>query len=418
MLKKTTGLLILIIVLILAFVFVKDFFEKEDSKQQGSALPPTVVTVATAQQKYWRDQIQATGTMSAFQGIMLKPDVSGHITQIFFKDGQDIQAGQPVVQIYPDIIAAELKQAESALELAKLDFARGAELYKKRVISKQDYDELTSTLEQDAAKVSQYKAELDQHNITAPFSGRLGLRQFDLGDLVTVGQDLVNLQQTDPIRVEFVIPQIYLGELALGQKVAVVPSSVKKQTYVGEVYAFDSAVNVSTRSLAARAKVPNKDGKLIPGTFVEVTLFAGEKKPVVVVPQTAVEYSPEGDYVYLVENNKAVKTSVKLGMRREDSIVITSGVNPGQVVVTAGQIKLVNGAPVKVEQSSSNNSGNSNTGNHSQQTNSQGHTSSQSQNSTNSTTTQSNSHSNGTQSQGSSNSSSSNSATTTNSSSH
>ena len=350
MLKRIfTFLVIGLLVALVGYWIYTEVMRFVDKGQPQQAMPPVVVNVAKAKQEQWYNRINATGSMSAFQGIMLKPEVSGQITKIYFQDGTFIEEGQPVVQIYPDIIEAQLERNKAALKLAQLDYERGVELYKKRVISRQDLDTLTSTLQQSEAAVAQSEAQLVQYNIVAPFSGMLGLRLFDLGSYVSIGDQLVQLQQIDPIRVQFTIPEVYINQLALGQVVDIKPSNLPGKVYHGKVYAIDSGVNPQNRSIGIRARVPNQKRELVPGTFVEVVLNAGEKHPVVTVPQPAIQYSTQGLYVYRIINNKAVKTDVTIGLRKENEVQVTSGIQAGEVIVTAGQIKLTNNNPVEIQ---------------------------------------------------------------------
>ena len=344
----TFGIIILILLGIGYWVYleVAKMRNKDSSQPQ---MPPTAVTVAKAKQEQWYNQVKATGTMSAFQGVMVEAEVSGRVTNIYFDEGTEVKQGDPLVQIYPDILEAQLQRNEAALKLAMLDYERGVELYKKRAISRQDLDTLTSSLQQNEANVAQTQAQLAQHNITAPFSGLLGLNLIDLGSQVAPGQSIVQLQQVDPIRVQFTVPEVYLDELSMGQDVTIKPGYGNK-TYTGSVYALDSGVNPNNRSLGIRARIPNQGRELIPGTFAEVTLFAGKKHTVITVPQTSITYSSQGIYVYQVEDNKAVRTTVTIGLRKGDEVEVTSGLDVGDVVVTAGQIKLTNNAPVVIKQ--------------------------------------------------------------------
>ncbi len=327
---------------------------KTGSTQAKRIMPPVVVQVTQAKTQQWYEQIQATGTLSAFQGVMIRPQVAGTITQINFKSGEEVSKGAPLIQIYPSILEAQLQRDKAATALSEVEFRRAEELFKKKAISKQNLDVQSSELVQNQAQVEQTEAQLKQNNITAPFSGILGLKLVDVGDYVSVGQNLVNLQQIDSLRVEFSVPEVYLSELAIGQTVELYPSSEPKTLYKGEVYAFDSAVDTDTRSLFMRAKVANNEHKLLPGIFAKVTLLAGEKHPVITVPQTAIVYSPEGNSVYLAKDNTAQKVSVTLGIRRGLDIEVKTGLKEGDTVVAAGQIKLSDGASIKIAQSTPN----------------------------------------------------------------
>lgn len=337
----------LVVVLVLGYTGYSLWRSHEKAKAPHG-MPEVTVEATQAKTQQWYDQIEATGTLSAFQGVMVRPEVSGTITKIYFESGQKVAKGAPLIQIYPDILEAQLERDEAATALSEVEFRRAEELFKKKAISKQDLDQQSSQLLQNQAKVAQTKAQLRQHNIVAPFAGALGLKLVDVGDFVSVGQNLVNLQKLDPIRIEFSVPEVELSKLRMGQTVELYPSSEPNTIYEGEVYAFDSAVDIATRSLYMRAKVPNHENKLVPGTFAKVTLLAGEKHPVITVPQTAIVYSPEGNTVYKVIDGKATKFPVKLGMRRQTEIQIVSGVDAGDTVVTAGQIKLTDNSPVKV----------------------------------------------------------------------
>lgn len=340
-----------VLVLTLSLIFWGNLSAK--SKQpEAKEKPATVVEAAKAKQQEWYDEIKATGTLSAFQGVTMKPEVSGRVTAIYFEEGTSIEKGKPIIQIFPNILEAELDKAEAAEALAKIEFERAQELYKKKALSKQDRDIRASEYAQTQASVDQIRAQLTQYNITAPFSGRLGLRLVDLGEHLSIGQPIVNLQQLDPIRVEFSIPEVYLDLLALGQTVELTASSDPNKTYQGQVYAFDSIIDPETRSLNIRAKIPNEKEILLPGTFVRLSLLAGEKHPVITVPQTALVYSPEAVTVYKIENSKAVSTKVTIGIRRGSEVEIKSGLKVGEQVVTAGQMKLTNNAPVKISDES------------------------------------------------------------------
>ncbi len=338
---------VVVIVCIVAGIwyFFKDVADKKPSHQ----LPTVGVQTTTAQQKKWQEKVQATGTLSANQGVMVSTEVSGKVTQIFFKSGQMVQAGTPLVQLDPSVDRAALASALSQIPLDENQYKRALDLYKKGVGSKSDLDERQAALEQSRAEAAKAKATLDLKLLTAPFSGRLGLRKIDLGQYVNPGAAVVNLQAIDPMRVEFSIPQVYLEKLALGQKVTITSDSYPGQTFDGNVYALDSAVNTNTRSLGIWASIPNQQHELVPGTFAEVTLFVGQPMEVITVPQTAIVYNNTSDFVYKVINDKAVKTDVKLGQRVGKLVQVASGLKAGDVIVAAGQNRLYDGASVKIE---------------------------------------------------------------------
>lgn len=337
------------IVIVSAFVLFKigEYIFIMIKMRGHHGMPPAPVEIAKATQQQWQDQIQTTGSISAIQGVMIAPQVAGQITKIYFTSGTDVKKGDPLFQIFPDILQAQLQNDQAALSLAQVNYDRAVVLYQKKVASKEQLDQYTTQLQQAQANLAQTQAQLVQHNIVAPFSGRIGLKMVDEGNFVNVGQELVSLQQMNPLRVDFNVPDRYINKLKIGDTVEVKPSSADDNVvYVGNVYAFNSAVDPDTRSFSMWAQIPNPDEDLIPGTYVDVTLFVGKLHPVITVPQTAALFSPQGEYVYTVVDNKAVKTPVTVGQRQDNWIEVTSGLKAGDTVITAGQVKVYDGSPV------------------------------------------------------------------------
>lgn len=312
-------------------------------------IPPAFVETITVQPSSHQDQISSTGSLISIPGIVVKPEISGRITKIHFKSGDVVAAGTPIVEINTDIIKAQLADAQAQSRLAQLQFERFAVLYKTHDVSKDDYDKAQANYASMLARVEHVQATLRQANIVAPFAGKLGLSQINIGDYVNAGQSvLVNLQSLDPLRVDFSIPEIYLSKVAIGQKVLLHTDAYPKEIFTGSVEAIESLINQNNRTLSVRAKVPNKDGKLLPGAFVEVTLQFALLNQLIIIPQTSIVYAPNGNYVYKVVNNKAEKAAVTFGDRDNNNVVIKSGIKIGDVIVTAGQMKVHEGFPVIV----------------------------------------------------------------------
>lgn len=328
-------------------VLVSPYSSYAKKKPTEMQLPPAVVNMTAVTATQWQNSIEATGSLSAFNGIMVKAEIDGRITKILFKSGQFAKNGQPLIQIYPDIIRAELQQAQAQLNLNELDYQRALKLYQKHFVSSSDLDKARATMTSSQAQVNQFKAQLSQTLIRAPFDGKLGLRQVSLGDYVTAGTGIVNLEALDPIRVDFSVPEIYVSQLKVGQSVSVRSRSFPTETFKGKIYAINSVIDPNTRSLDVRASIPNNQHKLLPGAFVEVTPMLGNPQSVLVVPQTAIVYSADENFVYKVINQKAVKTKVTLGLKLDDNlIIITSGLKTGDQVVSGGQVKIQDGASV------------------------------------------------------------------------
>lgn len=314
--------------------------------EAGGGMPPTEVKTAVAKMQSWQTQIQATGTLNAEQGIMLKSETSGRVTKIFFDSGQKVKAGDPLLEINPDILKAQLNAAEAKAALTKGNYERALKLYERKVVSQQELDTALSNKHADEAAVAQIRAQLAQNLIHAPISGKLGLRLFNLGDYIKVGQDLVNLQSTDVLRVDFSIPGNKLYEVHPGDKVVIHYDAYPDKDFIGKVTAVDSAIDPATRSVSVRAEIPNSESKLFPGNFVQVNLYAGKSHPLVTIPQIAVIYEATGNYVYIVDKDHAVKKNIEIAEQSSNQVALKSGLSEGDVVVTEGQLKIGDGAPV------------------------------------------------------------------------
>jgi membrane fusion protein, multidrug efflux system len=312
----------------------------------GSKMPPTVVVTAKVEKKLWQDSILVIGSLSAFQGTILSPEIDGRITKICFTEGQKVKTGDLLIEIYPDIVKAQLDKAQAQLLKSKLDYNRYLKLFKLGYIDQATLDSYKASLDSNQADVNNYQAQLRQRLITAPFDGTVGVQRVNVGDYVTAGTQMVSLQSTDPMRVDFSVPEVYLTQLQVGDKV-IINSKAFINKYSGEIYALDSSVSTDTRTINARAKIPNSDHKLVPGSFVEVTIKLQEASPQIMIPQTAIVYATSGNYIYRLVDHKAIKTNVVLGKKlTKNMIVVNSGLNAGDIIINEGQLKLFDGAPV------------------------------------------------------------------------
>ena len=317
------------------------------AKHKESSAPPTVIEAVTIQAVSYPEQIVSTGTLLSIPGIIVKPEIPGRITKVYFKSGEVVQEGTALIEINPDILKAQLAEAKATLKLNQLNFTRSAALYKTHDISKADFDQAQANYNSTQAKVDSLKASLQQTTVLAPFTGKLGLSQVNVGDYVSVGQNIVNLQTIDPLKVDFNIPEFYQSKVALDQVVFLKADAYPGETFNGKVEAIESLINQNNRTLNVRANVPNKDRKLIPGGFVEVTLRFSEQR-LLMIPQIAVVYDAKGSYVFKVVDGKAEKISVVLGAKDSDNVIVKSGLKDGDVVVTSGQMKVHPGAPLIV----------------------------------------------------------------------
>lgn len=344
--KRTLKIIVAIVIVIIVIMIIKKIMSPSATT---NSVPAVIVNAATAKAASWHVPIQSTGTINTFKGAMLKAQVQGQVTAIYFDSGTMVKAGDKLIQIYPDIVVAQLEKAKAQLQLNAITYQRYANLYKKSVVSQQDLDRAYSDWQQSIADVQNNEAILRQYNVTAPFDGMAGLRQVSVGQYLTVGTNIVDLEQVDPIRVDFSIPDIYVDDIAVGQKLSIISSADQSKSYDGQVTAINSAVDPTTRSISLWGSVPNTTHTLLPGSYAAVTLYSLKTHPVVTIPQTALSYDSSGGAVYKIVNGIAKKTAVTIGIRQGNEISIASGLAAGDVVVSDGIIKIqYDGEPVQI----------------------------------------------------------------------
>ena len=325
---------------IVSLVFVSTNFSPIAIVYAKPEMPAAVVEVAKVKTSASYDQLTTIGNVIANPGIVVKPEIAGRITNIYFKSSTEVKAGTPLFEIYPDIIKAELSQAQTELKLSKLHFERMKRAHATHAISDTDYDNAKSKLELNSGKVEQYQASLAQTVVCAPFEGRLGISLVSLGQYVTIGQDMVSLQSLDPIYVDFTVPETEVRKITVGQNLNIRSSAYPKEIFSGAVSAIDPLVNKNTRSLSIRATVANQEERLLPGTFADVILFISKQKQIIKIPQTAVMHDQNESYVYRVVGSKVVKTIVTTGQYDAQNIAIENGLKADDVIVIKGQMKI------------------------------------------------------------------------------
>ena len=311
------------------------------------AAPPVVVGATTVVLQSWQETIQTVGSLSASQGIVLKPETSGRITAVYFHSGETVKAGDPLIQLNPDILKAKFDAAKAQTQLSAADYQRALTLYKQKVFAKADLDKALASYRANQAQQAQAQAAFDQTLIRAPFSGRLGLRVVDLGDYLDPSKTIVNLDAIDPLRVDFRIPGTDVGKVALGAQVIIHSSAYPDQAFTATVYAIDSQIDVATRSLGVRASLSNTQQRLLPGAFVDVSLHVAQPQALATVPETAVNNDDSGSYVYRIINHRAIRTPVTIAFQRDGKIGLT-GLQAGEQIISVGGFKVLDKAPVIV----------------------------------------------------------------------
>lgn len=325
----------------------------------GAGIPPQTVATAVATVSSWQPTVDALGNLRADQQATLSTEVGGLVTAIHFSSGATAHAGQPLVELDPAPLRAQLAQAQAQAHLAEINLARDRSQLSVQAISQAQVDTDTANLEGARAAVKAQQALLAQRLIVAPFAGRLGIRQVDPGQYLAPGAAIVTLQKLDPMQVDFTVPQSQVDLVHVGMKATLACSCAPGHTFDATVEAVEPQIDAATRNLKVRARVPNRGGALLPGAFATVTLRSGAAHDYVTLPNAAISYNPFGATVYVVEHKGAgadgkprlvaQQRFVTTGMTRGDQVAIVSGVKAGETVVTAGQLKLHNGSVVLVD---------------------------------------------------------------------
>jgi len=312
----------------------------------GPASFPTSVEVALVKQRDFSDEVAAVGTLKSNESVVLRPEIAGRIAAIGFKDGTVVGKSTDLVTLDATVQQAELQQARANLALAQSSHQRNLELLGRKFLSQQAVDNSAATLKVQEAAVQLAEAKVAKTRIRAPFKGMVGLRNVGVGDYVKDGQELINIEDVATLRVDFKLPETYIGRLGKGQTVEVTTDALAGERFKAVLDAIDPLVDANGRAISARARLDNAAGKLRPGMFVRVRLLFGERKAVLMLPEQAIV--PGGQpAVFKVVEGKAALVKVKLGVRREAQVEVTEGLKEGDVVVTAGQLKLREGAMVK-----------------------------------------------------------------------
>lgn len=309
---------------------------------------PTVIAVEVAPVKAHAssDEVSAVGNLKSSESVVLRPQVAGRVAAINFKDGMVVSKGTVLVTLDAAIEAAEVAQAQAALSLAQSSHQRNQELLGRKFLSPQALDNSAAAVKVQAAAVQLAEAKLARMRIKAPFNGVLGLRNVSVGDYVKEGEELINIEDIRTLRVDFKLPESYLGRIAKGQAVEVTSDAVPGERFAGVLEAVDPMVDAGGRAISSRARLNNAAGKLRPGLFVRVRLLFGQRKNVLMVPEQAIVPGAQ-PAVFKVVEGKAVLVRVKLGERRAALVEVVDGLVEGDVVVTAGQLKLREGAAVR-----------------------------------------------------------------------
>lgn len=321
-------------------------------KAMAAGMPPTAVASARAEAAVWENTLRFTGSLRAIQGVMLTAELPGKVIAINAENGAEIQKDEILIELDTRQEQADLASAQAALKLAKINRDRTQGLLEKRILAQSEFDTAQASFDQAAARVGTLEATIAKKIIRAPFSGRLGLREVNLGQIVATGDNLIPLHSSDPIYIEFSVPQTQLDALHVGQKLRVTADGAA-EPIEGEITAVNPVVDEATRTARAQGTLRNPGNVLRAGLFAEVEVILPQSLDVVQIPLSAVLTSAYGDSVFVVEEQPEGKTIarqqfVKLGPARGDFVSVIKGITAGERVVSAGAFKLSNGAAIRI----------------------------------------------------------------------
>jgi membrane fusion protein, multidrug efflux system len=317
--------------------------------------PPETVTSTEVRADSWETTLTAVGTLNAVQGVTVAAELVGKVVKIAFEAGTPVRKGDILLRQDTSSEEAQLPGALAQVELTRTSLERMNQLFAKNLISQAERDNAVAAAEQAQAQAENIRATIAKKTIRAPFSGHLGIRQVNLGQMLREGDPIVTLQSLDPIYVDFTLPQQQLSLVRPGLTVEVTTDALPGETLEGRITAINPLVDAETRQIRVQATVGNRGEKLRPGMFVNAAVGLPARQEVLAIPATAVLYAPYGDSVFIIEDvadkkGKVVRQQfVRLGAKRGDYVAVASGVKEGDAVVSTGVFKLRNGQSVVVD---------------------------------------------------------------------
>jgi membrane fusion protein (multidrug efflux system) len=349
--KKTKTIIITaVIIIILALLIIPKLSSSSGSADDSAASAgsgPIPVTVHIVKPQKLDNRILTTGTIMANEEVELKTETSGKVVKILFKEGTQVKKGDLLVKINDEELQAQLSRAKSALNLAEDNAHRFKLLLEREGVSQQEYDAAMNELNARKADVQLYEAQIAKTEVRAPFDGVVGLRNISEGDYVTTSTDIASMQDVDPIKIDFSIPEKYASYTNTGDKIEFTISGSDK-TYIGKVYAIEPKVDENTRTLQMRAVCPNTKNEIHPGSFADVTLILEEISNALMVPSQAIIPILKGQKVFLYKSGVVQESVVKIGIRTDKMVEIIDGISPMDTVVTSGILQVGQGVPVTI----------------------------------------------------------------------
>ena len=350
--RFNTGLSVVIlascVLLLLALATGYYLYSKQKPSKKRTPRPRRSVAVElfTAVPQPLETKISAVGTILSNESVTIKPEVPGKINVIGFEEGKTVEKGEMLFTLDSELLEAEYQEVKANLDYASNQYDRAKKLNKDGIIPSEEFDERLRAYLNAKSRLNTLATRLKKHTIKAPFTGRLGSRLVSIGDYVTAGESLINLEDLSPVKIEFYIPQRFILTIEPGQPVQAFVEPLP-QLFEGTIYLIDPQVDPETRSALIRAKVPNPDKVLKPGMFCTVTIVLEKKEDALTVPLEALISRGEKHFLYIEEEGKAAIRQVQLGIFSEGSVEILDGLKPNERVIVAGLQKIAPGAPVE-----------------------------------------------------------------------
>lgn len=362
--KKTILFIAGLVVCVLLIAVPLFFIKKNQFKTMGEmgaamVMPPTTVTATPAKPDTWGDSLTAPGSLEAVQGVTVAAETPGRVVKIAFEPGATVQAGDLLIQLDTSTEEAQLHAAEATAALAKANLNRASELRQSSTNSLAELDAADAQAKQAMAQAESICTVIAKKTIRAPFTGRLGLRFVNLGQILREGDAIATLQTLDPIYVNFSLPQQRLAQLSQGTAVRVTSDAAPDKVFAGVINAISPEIDAATRNIRIQATLANGDERLRPGMYGTVEVVLPTQAPVLIIPVTSVLYAPYGDSVFVVteqKDEKSGKTSqvlrqqfIRVGGSRGDFVNVVDGLKAGEMVVTSGVFKLRPGTTVVID---------------------------------------------------------------------
>lgn len=348
--KKRYFIYLLLLIAVVGLVSYRIIQNKKiaPAAQSGRSTASLQVDGVVVAQQTFVDSLSVKGSIDANEQIQIRSQVSGLVTAIYFKEGGQVKKGQVLLQIDRSEISAQLSQAQTQEQLAAENARRAKLLLEKEAISQEEYQTAEAELKSRQAQTRLIEAQSAKTTVRAPFSGTVGLRSVSEGTYLSPETVVANLVNINPVKVTFSVSEQYMNKVKINSRLGFTVAGDNKQ-YTARVYAIEPGLDATTRTLQLRALADNPDGQLRPGAFANIQLPLSKMENAILIPTQAVVPVQNGKKVFIVKNGKAKETMIETSIRTDTEVLVTSGLQHGDTVLTTGVLSLKNGIPVKVE---------------------------------------------------------------------